>query len=206
VAPPHYPLSTSPLAPRREFVRKSLHLLATVVPVAYALGMPRAALETVLSISVAIALLIEGLRRASAPFGTAFERAFGALMRPHEQRAITGATWLALSCLVAVAALSRNAAIAALWCATVGDAAATIFGRWTTGISTHENERAGKTVTGSLACAVASFAGVWMLAGYPPPIAVVIALAAAIAESWPVSIDDNIRVATAAGAIAQLFA
>ena len=45
-----------------------------------------------------------------------------------------------------------------------------------------------------------------MLAGYPPLIAVVIALAAAIAESWPVSIDDNIRVATAAGAIAQLFA
>jgi dolichol kinase len=206
VAAPHHPLNTSPRALRSELVRKSLHLLAAAFPVAYALGTPRTLLEAALAVACAIALLIEGWRHMSASFEAAFERVFGALIRPHEKRSITGATWLALSCLVAVAVLSRNAAIAALWCATVGDAAAAIFGAWAKRSSTDKDERAGKTITGSLACAVASFAGVWMLAGYPPVIAVVIAVGAALAESWPASIDDNIRVASAAGAIAQLLA
>jgi hypothetical protein len=45
-----------------------------------------------------------------------------------------------------------------------------------------------------------------MVAGYPPLVAVVIAAAAALAEAWPLRIDDNIRVAGAAGVVAQLLA
>ena len=71
---------------------------------------------------------------------------------------------------------------------------------------TGHDERDGKTFAGSLACWLASLAGIWLLAGYAPLVAVPIAVAAALAESMPVRIDDNIRVAVAAGAIAQILA
>jgi dolichol kinase len=67
-------------------------------------------------------------------------------------------------------------------------------------------EKAGKTAIGSLGCLTVSFGGVWLLAGYPALSAAMIALAATIVEAWPVQLDDNVRVAAAAGAIAQLLA
>ena len=207
MAPPHHALTSPPLSLRHELVRKALHLAATALPVAYTVGVPRGVLETVLFVASALALLIEGLRRASTAIDAAFTRAFGPLLRERERRSITGATWLALSCLVAVTVLSREAAIAALWCATVGDPAATIMGRvWTMRVAAKGTERGGKTIVGSLACVAASFVGVWLLAGYSPMTAVLIAVAAAVAEAIPARIDDNVRIVSAAGVIAQLVA
>jgi dolichol kinase len=194
-----------PLSLRQEFVRKALHLAAAVFPIAYALGAPRGAIALVLGVTSAIALLIERLRRTSANVSALFERLIGAIVRPHERRSITGATWLSLACFLAVIVFSRNAAIAALWCATVGDPAATLFGKWLTGTASSA-EKNGKTFVGSLACLTVSFGGVWMVAGYPPLSAACVAVAATIVEAWPVRFDDNIRVAAAAGVVAQLLA
>jgi dolichol kinase len=206
VASSHFALSSPPLSLRHELLRKALHLSAAAFPVAYGLGASRGALETILALTSVAALLIEALRRSSVPIGAAFEKILGPLIRGREKRGITGATWLALSCLVAVAVLSRNAAIAALWCATVGDPAATLFGKWSASNTEPDTARDGKTFAGSVACLIASFAGVWMLAGYAPVIAVPIAIAATLAESWPMNIDDNIRVVAASGMVAQLLA
>jgi phytol kinase len=206
VAPSHLALSGSPLSLQREFVRKSLHLAAAVFPVAYSLGVDRAALVWVLAATSIIALLVEWLRRSNMTFAAAFARTAGTLTRPTERESMTGATWLALSCLFAVAVLSRQAAIAALWCATVGDPAATIAGRlWTMRHKARDPQPGRKTVAGSLACASISFAGAWLLGGYVPVLAVAIAAVATIAEGMPVRIDDNIRVIAASGAIAQLL-
>jgi dolichol kinase len=211
VAPSRHALSAPPLAPllalRHEFVRKALHVSAALIPIAYSLGVPRGALEMLLVITSTLALLIEGLRHASATADATVNRAFGSLMREHEKRSITGATWLALSCLIVVVVLSRGAAVAALWCVTVGDPVATIAGRgWTASRWARPRARSGKTVAGTLACAAVSFAGVWMLAGYSPAAAAVIAAAGAAAEAIPWRLDDNVVVAGAAGATAQLLA
>jgi dolichol kinase len=207
VAAPDFTVVQAPLSLRHEFVRKGLHLAAAAFPIAYSLGTPRRVLEIALSTAVALALLTETLRRLSPSIGAGFDGIFGTLTRGHEQRSITGATWLALSCLLAVVFLSRGPAIAALWCATVGDPAATIAGRvWSVMRARHSPNSGQKTFAGSLACALVSFAGVWGLAGYPPAIAVVIAAAATAAEALPLRLDDNIRVASAAGIVAQLLA
>ena len=207
MAPPRLALNRPSLPIGREVARKGLHLAAAVLPVIYALGAPRGALVAILAVASALALLIEGARRTSPEIGRRFDRVFGRLMRPHESRSITGATWLALSCLVAVVVLSRGAAIAALWCATVGDPAAALIGRfWSISRATPSYGKAGKTFPGTLGCALASFAGVWMVAGYHPVLAAVVAVAAALAEMMPLAIDDNVRVAVAAGTIAQLLA
>jgi len=206
VASPRHALSSAPLSLRDEAVRKALHVSAAAFPVAYALGASRGAIESALAVTSASALLVEGLRRSDARFRNAFNHTFRRLLRSHEQKGISGATWLALSCLVAVAVLSRNAAIAALWCATVGDPAATIAGKWLDGNGDGNPERSGKTMAGSIGCAVASYGGAWLLAGYAPLIAAAVAAAATIAEALPVRIDDNVRIVAAAGAIAQLLA
>lgn len=206
MASPHLALTTTPLPIRREIVRKGLHLAAAALPIAYGTGAPRVALVTILAVVSALALLIEGARRVIPACEGLFEKAFGRLMRPPERGAVTGATWLALSCLVAVLVLSRGAAVAALWCATVGDPAATLAGRtWKIWRRTPSDSTA-KTAAGALGGAIASFAGVWVLAGFSPGRAAVVAIASAVAESAPLAIDDNVRVAAAAGVIAQLFA
>lgn len=203
MAPSHLTLRPSPLSLQREFVRKALHLAAAVFPVAYAFGLDRGVLLWVLAAASAIALLVEWLRRTNTRFAAVFDQTVGFLTRPDEQQSITGATWLALSCLLAVTLLSRPAAIAALWCATAGDPAATIAGRlWTNRRDPHE---ARKTLAGSFACALVSFAGAWLLAGCIPVSAVAIAATAAAAEAIPVRVDDNIRVIFASGAIAQFL-
>jgi dolichol kinase len=153
-----------------------------------------------------MALLIETLRRVSATWGAKFDHAFGRLIRDQERKAMTGATWLFLSCIVAVVILPRQAAIASLWCAAIGDPAATIAGRLSAAYSGRRPRTdSAKTFIGSCACASVSFVGVWLLAGFPAPAAGVIALAATAAEAMPVGIDDNVRVAGAVGAVAQLL-
>jgi dolichol kinase len=199
--PPKY------LGLRRELARKTLHLAAVVVPVAYNRGASREAVETVLAAASGVALVIEAARRTGVPFRAMFDRRFGALLRQREKTAFTGATWLALSCFGAVLLFSRNAAIASLWCVTVGDPAAAIAGRaWKTAHPPASGMDSRKTFIGSLACAAASFVGVWMLADYTVSAALIVAFVAAVAEVLPVRLDDNIRVAGAAGAMAQLLA
>jgi dolichol kinase len=178
-----------------------------LIPVAYAMGAPRRVLGTVLALTSALALLIELLRRVDATIDTRINRAFGSLMREHERTSVAGATWLSLSCLGVVLLLSREAAISALWCVTVGDPAAAIAGRcWTARRQPHPRGRGGKTMAGTLACGAVSFAGVRMLAGYPPAAAAIIAAAGAAAEAASWGLDDNLSVAGAAGVAAQLLA
>jgi dolichol kinase len=207
VASTRHALNPPPLSLRHEVVRKALHLATGSLPVAYTLGVRRELLLATLAGTTIAALLIEGARRTSNRIGARFNQAFGSIMRERERSSLTGATWLSLSCLVAVAVLSRNAAIAALWCAAVGDPVATIAGRtWALTVPEPTAGRAGKSIAGSLACALVSFAGVSTLAGYPPLTSAAVAVAAAFAESLPVGLDDNVRVAAAAGAVAQFLA
>lgn len=207
MAPTRDALNPAALPIGRELARKALHLSAVVLPVAYSMGVPRTALLAVLAAASIIAVSVEMARRSSARAAASFDRFFGTIIRERERREVTGATWLALSCLVVVAVLSRNAAIASLWCATVGDPVAAIVGRsWTFKTTSRGDELRGKTVAGTVGCLVASFAGVWVVAGYLPPQAIVVAIAAAAAEAMPVRIDDNVRVSVAAGIAAQIFA
>jgi dolichol kinase len=149
---------TKHLGLRRELARKALHLTTVVIPVAYDRGASRETVATVLAVASGLALVIEAARRTSMPFGAMFDRRFGALLRQRERTAFTGATWLALSCFGAVLLLSRHAAIAALWCVTVGDPAAAIAGRaWKTAHPPASGMDSGKSFIGSLACAAASF-------------------------------------------------
>jgi dolichol kinase len=191
------------IAPAREAQRKALHLTTIVVPLALADG--RIAQRWIvlgLATLVLVAVTVEVARRRSAGFRARFARTVGAMLREHERAdgaraGITGATWL-LCALAGAAALPVAAAIAATWAAGVGDAMAALVGRAWRRVRPGE----GKTLAGSLACAIATAAGAAALAGFTVPQALLIGTAAAAAERPAWRMDDNLRVATGAAVVA----
>jgi dolichol kinase len=97
--------------------------------------------------------------------------------------------------LLSAIALPERAAIAALWAGVFGDAAAALIGRAVAARAA----AMGKTPIGSLACCLASAVGpLWLVAASPLQ-ALGIGVAAMLAERPTLALDDNARVAIAAG-------
>lgn len=160
--------------------------------------MPQRVVAWTLAALLAVALTVELLRRWSPSVASRFASLFAPMLRAHETRALTGATWLLLAMTLAVMVLPRAAAIAATWAAAVGDTLAALVGmRWG-----RHRAASGKSLEGSLACALATALGAALLAQLPFAAAVACGAVAAIAERLPWPDDDNIRIATLVGAAA----
>ena len=115
---------------QRELARKLLHVSTAIVPVAYAAGTPRDVVGIALGALAAVALAVE-LARRSTRGAAHFTRATGTLLREHEHAgAWAGATWLLLAFLLAVVAVPRAVAVAAMLGVSLGDAAGAVVGRW----------------------------------------------------------------------------
>ena len=184
------------LALRHELVRKAIHLQSAAVPAAYALGVPRLPLVILLLSLLALALVVELARRHSSRVQAGFSRLFSALLRDHEHAGLSGATWLLLSFFLVMLLLPRQAAIAAMWAVSLGDASAALAGRL---VGRHRLTRSSKTIEGSAACAATSFVGAWLVAGLPVGVSAGAGILAAAAE-WPGHpLDDNLRIAAVVG-------
>jgi dolichol kinase len=198
------------LTPQREAARKSVHLLFAAVPLSLAEGVSRVPVVATLSAMLACAITLEVARTRSSAVARAFTRTVGPLLRDRERAAQhvrwSGATWLIAVSLAAVSALSRPDAIAVTWAVTVGDASAALVGVALGGRLFPRPPH--KSLEGSIACFVATFAGAYGLADLSVTLALAVSAAATLAE-WPRSvIDDNLRIATATAAlltIASLF-
>lgn len=186
---------------RRELARKAIHLSSTAVPIALALGIERHVALIVLGGLALIAVAVEVVRATSSAIAVRFDTIFRPLLRPHESRHITGATWLLGSMFAAVLLLPREVAIAATWAAAVGDAAAALIG---IRFGRRRSPRDGKSLEGSVACLVATLLGALLLARLGIASALLASVAAAIAErlSWPR--DDNIRIVALVGITALI--
>ncbi len=175
-----------------------MHLTSASVPAALALGVPRGVVVLVLAALLAAAIGVEIARRRSPRVAAMFATTFAPLLRARERTAVTGATWLIATMTLAVAILPRDAAIAATWAAAVGDALAALVGmRW----GRHRSAD-GKSLEGSVACAVATTLGVLLLAHLSLTGAALCGVVAAVAERLPWPDDDNTRIASLVGAAA----
>ena len=185
------------LALRHELVRKAIHLQSVAVPAAYALGVPRMPLLVLVLFLLVTALVVEIARRRSTRVRAGFSRLFASLLRAHEHAGLSGATWLLLSFFLALLLLPKQAAIAATWAVSLGDATAALAGRT---IGRHRLTRTSvKTLEGSVACAAISFLGAWLVAGLPIGVSAGAGFLAAAAE-WPGQpLDDNLRIAAVVG-------
>ncbi len=181
---------------RAELSRKGVHLASAVFPLSWAFGLvDRPQLLAVLGAGLAIAIALEILRRRDGVIGRWFNTWFGGMLRDHESTGLTGATFILAAMLLCVWLLPERAALSALWAGVVGDAAAALVGR----VVASRAAEQGKTWAGSFACALASAIGPIWLAAASPLQALGVGLAAAIAERPKLALDDNARVAIAAG-------
>jgi dolichol kinase len=218
-----------PATLRHELARKAIHLASAAVPAAYAAGVPRPALLAALAAAGLVAASVEAARRRSARAGAAFDRLVGGLLRAHERERWSGATWMCAAYALAVLVFPRREAVAAMLAVAVGDAAAAVVGRAagarraaraarraaagpvtpvTPGVG-HPGARPGapadaKTWEGSVACAAATVLAALLVARLPAAGALACGAAAALAERPRGPLDDNVRVAAAAGAAAWL--
>ncbi len=186
----------------RTSVRKLLHLSVAAIPLCWGLGLVGAAtVRSALTLALVVAVAAEVLRARSRRVAARFNALVGALLKPHERTAMTGATWLAAAMLLAVVVLPAPAARAALWAGAAGDAAAALAG---TAFAAGAASR-GKTLIGSLACGLTTALGAWWLGPTPWAAAAVLGVVAAAAE-WPARPgDDNLRVTLAVGLAAWLL-
>lgn len=148
-------------------------------------------------LAVAFAVLIEGARHLSPAAARAFDALVGDLIRPHERAGITGATWLAVAMFLALIIFPGQAALIALWAAAVGDGSASVVGRFVA--HRRGDTRPGKTLAGSLACAVMTALGVIWFSDLGLVRALAVGAVTALAERPRGPFDDNLRVAAAAG-------
>ena len=160
----------APLTVRRELARKALHMFWAGVPIAYAMGTPRRFVLAALIGACAAAVVVEIARTHSERVRVVFDRATGLLLREHERHRWSGATWLLLCFLLVVLSFERQVAIAAMWAVAVGDASAAIIGRT---LGRHRIGQSKKSLEGSVACALATSAGAFLLAQLSPSISIV---------------------------------
>lgn len=183
--------------PREEAVRKTLHVLVSLVAAAAVWRLPAAGAATLLAGATAVALSIEVARRASGRFGTIFQRRLGSLLRDREAGRLTGATTLAIGYTAAATLLPGTPALAGILVAGVGDAVAAVAGKRFGRL----RYRGGKSVEGSLAFLVVVIAMAFLLLpGIHPVVAIGLALLLTALEALSLPVADNLYlpVATAA--------
>lgn len=191
-------------SPRAAWGRKLIHLSTAAIPLTWACGIVDATgVRILLAVAVGVALGVEWARRVSPALRARFDALAGPLLKPHESKAITGASWLALAMLGAAVIFPEPAAMIALWAGAVGDPTAALAGRaWQERSGRSAN---GKSVAGSAAGALITALGAIGLTGATALVAGVIGAASAAAE-WPRRFgDDNLRVTLVAGGAAWLL-
>lgn len=194
---------------RRELRRKSVHILAVLIP----LGMVvfgKIASVVLLTLLVVLALGGDVLRAYNYGFSVWVRKHFGSMMRPSElpppgsKIVINGATWLLLAAWIAAVVLPVSIVAAALAMFLFADAAAGIVGMLvgrTAWPGTH------RTVQGSAAFFLIGMVVLLLLPAIPFDMALITMLIATALEALPGPLNDNFRVPIVTAAVlAVLFA
>ncbi|MDD2229397.1 MAG: phosphatidate cytidylyltransferase [Candidatus Cloacimonetes bacterium] len=191
-----------------ETLRKSIHLSSLVIPFSYRyiLGFNRRLGFSLLLVAFSISLVIEFHRFWQRSFRKTFNRIFGMILRRHEHRDFTGATYLLFSAMVCVAFFEPVIASCAMAFLSIGDTFAALVG-----MSFGKRKFIGmnKSLEGSIACFVTCFVfGLFWLKNPNwayPVLALGGALAATIAELGKIPLDDNLKIPFSAGLVMTIL-
>jgi len=182
-----------------ETLRKSIHLSSLVIPLGYRylLQYNRRLGFTLILCALIISLVIEFNRFWQRSFRRTFHRIFGTILRRHELKDFTGATYLLFASLLCIAFFEPKIAAAAIAFLSIGDTFAALIG---INFGKRKFIRNNKSLEGSLACfASCLLFGLWWLNS--PWLASIGALAATAAELGNIQLDDNIKIPLTAGLV-----
>lgn len=188
-----------------EVIRKSIHVCSLIIPFSYRyiFNYNRLLMFLILLGALILDFAIEMARLEQPTFRKLFHKLFGPLLRRHERRDFTGATFVILSAMLCTAFFKPEIAFLSMSYLAVGDTLAA-----TVGMTKGKRKylRQNKTLEGSLAC----FVGILIFSlifgnRINPLIYVVGCLMATLAEIWNIPVDDNIKIPISAGIAMSLF-
>ncbi|HHV36516.1 MAG TPA: phosphatidate cytidylyltransferase [Candidatus Cloacimonetes bacterium] len=185
-----------------ETLRKSIHLSSLVIPLSYRyiLNYNKNHAFILVLIALIISLIVEMRRFWQKSFRRTFYLMFGNILRKHELKSFTGATYLLLSSLLCIAFFNPEIAAASIAFLSIGDTFAALIG---INFGRRKFIRNGKSLEGSLACFVSCLIfGLFWLKN--PWLAVSGALIATVAELALIKLDDNIVIPLSSGLIMSI--
>src|SRR5262245_58307654 len=113
-----------------EVQRKSIHLTAILIPLAYHFGMvPKWWLVRFLLAAIVISIVIELVRLHDERAKSFFKSMVGDLIRRHEHQQLLGSTYLLIASVITIELYSEPIANASLGALILGDTAAALVGR-----------------------------------------------------------------------------
>ncbi len=184
--------------------RGIVHIFVGLSVAVLAFVLSRGVVLVLMGSATFVFLLIDLLRLRLPWMSSWFQALFQPFLRDYEASRLTGASFLLVACLVSLTAFNREVAVLAISFLAVGDPIAGMV-----------SERFGKTrlfrktLEGALACLAACLATglVWYYVGLNVPLMIVIvgAVCAAIAESLPLPVDDNITIPLFSGLMMWLM-
>lgn len=187
-----------------ETIRKSIHLSSLAIPFGYRyiVGNRKTLGFLLLFLSLFVSLIIEFSRFRQKSFRKNFMRLFGLILRKHEWRDFTGATYLIFSSMLCIAFFEPLIAFCAMAYLSIGDTAAAMVG-----INLGKRKFIGmsKSLEGSLACFVSTFSFGLIFFWDRPVMALFGALAATVAELWQIPVDDNVKIPLISGFVMSLL-
>ncbi len=181
----------------KETLRKSIHLSSLVIPFAYrfVLNDNRKLMFYITLAAFVAMLVIEFYRFWQKSFRKTFWWIFGLILRRHELRDFTGATYLLFSAMLCVAFFEPVIVFFALSFLALGDTFAAMVG---INLGTRKLGKGKKSLEGSLACFVVCFSYALLFGLHQdfyvhPVVALTGALAATLAELSHLPVDDNVE-------------
>lgn len=183
-----------------EILRKTTHIGALIIPVIYyftnaGIIIPLLSAMLLITLSVDMVRLFGGSKSKSI-----IQKLFGIMIRPHEKKNFTGATYILASSIISILIFDKLIAILAIAYIIVGDTAGAIVGRLWGKIKFR-----GKTLEGS----ASFFLSCCLVALIVPEINLWIkisgALVAAIVEALTIYVDDNLTVPLISGLAMQFL-
>ena len=181
---------------KQELLRKSLHLVALIIP-AGMLWLGKYPSALILGSLAGIAIFLDILRVKAPNLNHLLQKIFGPLMRPKEKTpqtpkfALNGATWSLVSAFLLVSIFPVQVAAFSFAMFMVADGAAAVVGqRW----GRKFWGKSSKTLEGSLAFLIAALVVVVVFPGINLWIGAAASVCACLAELLPGPFNDNLRV------------
>jgi dolichol kinase len=182
----------------QEIARKKVHLICLIIPLGLIL-LPR---HVVLGVLLPITILYAGadlLRLVWGRLDSTFQKVAGSVLRSHEARHLTGATYLLTAAVTSILAFEKEIATLGLLFLILGDTAGAIIGRKFGRIRIFN-----KTLEGTAACFTMCLLSTPLTPTVEWHVAVTGAVVATIIELLPLPIDDNLSIPLAAGLVMQM--
>jgi diacylglycerol kinase (CTP) len=186
---------------RNELYRKSIHLCALSIPLGYYI-LGRVTSVYIILAALLVSLYIDLSRIYHLPAGKQLNSLIAPIIRDHEKKGPTGATYILTAGLAADLFLKTPVAAAVMGFVILGDLTAALVGKSCGSIRLPGT---GKTLEGACGNLAVCLLVAWITPGLPVTTGIIGALTAVVVEAYSGRIDDNIAVVVAAGLVMSMI-